>query len=153
MVEAFGPGILRDDGTIDRAKLGKIVFHDRDALKRLESFTHPAVGRIIARRLAQANASVVVIEAIKLIEAGMHTRGDALWIVTASREQQIQRLMETRGLTREEAAARIDAQLPIEPKLSLADVVIENNGTLEDLWKQVQAAWQQIPEEERRGLK
>ncbi len=153
VVEAFGPAIVRADGTIDRTKLGEIVFDDPAALKRLESLTHPAVGRIIARRLAEATAPVVAIEAIKLIEAGMHTSGDALWIVTASREQQIQRLMRTRQLTREEAEARIDAQPSIEPKLPLADVVIENNGTIDGLWKQVRAAWEQIPEEERTASK
>lgn len=153
VVEAFGPEIVRADGTIDRAKLGAIAFHDPAALQQLESLTHPAVGRIIARRLAQTRAPVVVIEAIKLIEAGMHTSGDALWIVTASREQQIQRLMATRRLSRSEAEARVDAQPSIEPKLPLADVVIENNGTIDGLWKQVQSAWEQIPEEERRVSK
>ncbi len=153
VVEAFGPEILRDDGSIDRAKLGDIVFNNPDALKQLERLTHPAVGQIIAERLAQTDAAVVVIEAIKLIEAGMHTTGDALWIVTASRERQIERLMRTRHLSREEAEARIDAQPSVEPKLPLADVVIENNGTIDSLWKQVQAAWQQIPEEERRVKK
>ncbi|MFQ5854179.1 MAG: dephospho-CoA kinase [Anaerolineae bacterium] len=149
VVKAFGPEILRDDGTIDRARLGGIVFNDPVALKHLESLTHPAVDKIIARRLAEANSSVVVVEAIKLIEAGMHTSGDALWIVTASREQQVQRLVESRQLTREEAEARVDAQPSMEPKLPLADVVIQNNGTIEGLWQQVQTEWEQIPEDEK----
>lgn len=145
VVEAFGPEILRPDGTIDRQKLGAIVFRDREALKRLEALTHPAIGAEINRRLAASNAEVVVIEAIKLIESGMHTRGDALWIVTAPREEQIRRLMRDRGLSRAEAEQRIDAQSPIEPKLPLADVVIRNDGSLEDLWEQVKAAWERIP--------
>lgn len=153
VVEAFGPEILRDDGAIDRTKLGEIVFNDQDALRHLERLTHPAVGEIIVQRLAETDASVVVIEAIKLIEAGMHTNSDALWIVTASREQQIQRLMKTRQLDRAAAETRIDAQPPIEPKLPLADVVIENNGTTEELWEQVRAAWKQIPVEEKRASK
>lgn len=150
VVEAFGQEILRPDGTIDRNKLGEIVFNDPAALKRLERLIQPAVGRIIARRLAETDAPVVVIEAIKLVEAGMHTSGDALWIVTASREEQVRRLMQTRHMSREEAETRIDAQPSIEPRLPLADVVIENNGTLDGLWRQVKAAWQQIPEEEKR---
>jgi len=153
VVQAFGPEIVRADGTIDRAKLGDIAFQNPAALKRLESLTHPAVGRIIAQQLAKTEASVVVIEAIKLIEAGMHTSGDALWIVTAARERQIERLMATRQLKRSEAEARIDAQPPIEPKLPLADVVIENNGTIDGLWEQVRSAWEHIPEEERRASK
>jgi len=153
VVQSFGPEIVRADGTINRAKLGEIAFRDPAALQRLESLTHPAVNRVIARRLAETEASVVVIEAIKLIEAGMHTSGDALWIVTASRERQIERLMATRQLKRSEAEARIDAQPPIEPKLPLADVVIHNNGTMEGLWEQVRSAWEHIPEEERRASK
>ncbi|MFQ5343698.1 MAG: dephospho-CoA kinase [Anaerolineae bacterium] len=153
VVQAFGSEIVRADGTIDRAKLGDIVFQDPAALKRLESLIHPAVGRIIAQQLAETRASVVAIEAIKLIEAGMHTSGDALWIVTATRERQIERLMATRQLKRSEAEARIDAQPPIEPKLPLADVVIENNGTIDGLWEQVWSAWEHIPEEERRASK
>lgn len=149
VVEAFGPEILREDGTIDRAKLGEIVFNDPEALERLERLVHPAVGELIERKVAEAEAPVVVVEAIKLVETGRHTRGDALWIVTAPCEQQVRRLMADRGLDRAEAETRIDAQPPIEPKLSLADVVIENNGTLDELWRQVQTAWERIPEEKR----
>lgn len=145
VVEAFGPEILRPDGTIDRRKLGAIVFRDREALKRLEALTHPAIGEEIRRRLAETDAPVVVIEAIKLVEAGMHTQGDALWIVTAPREEQIRRLMRHRHLTRAEAEQRINAQPPIEPKLALADVVIHNDGSLDELWEQVKAAWERIP--------
>jgi len=145
VVEAFGPEILRPDGAIDRQKLGAMVFRDREALKRLEALTHPAIGAEINRRLAESDAEVVVIEAIKLIESGMHTRGDALWIVTAPREEQIRRLMRHRRLSRAEAEQRIDAQSPIEPKLPLADVIIHNDGSLEHLWEQVRAAWERIP--------
>jgi dephospho-CoA kinase len=152
-IKAFGSQILRDDGTIDRARLGQIVFNDPAALKHLERLTHPAVGEIIARRLAEMDAPVGVIEAIKLVEAGLHTGVDALWIVTAPHEQQVRRLMETRGLSREEAETRINAQPPIEPKLALADVIIENTGTIEELWEHVQSNWNQIPEEARRASK
>lgn len=148
VVDVFGPQILSDGGTIDRARLGEIVFNDPAALERLERLTHPAVKEVVAERTTEADAPVVVVEAIKLVEAGMHTTMDALWIVTTSRRQQIQRLVETRSLSRAEAEARVDAQPPIEPKLPLADVVIENDGTIEELWEQVRAAWRQIPVEE-----
>lgn len=153
VVDAFGPAILRDDGTIDRSKLSNIVFNDSQALEQLEGLTHPAVGELIARRIENAGAPVVVVEAIKLIEAGLHNACDAVWIVTADREQQIQRLLESRGLDRGAAETRLDAQPPIEPKLTLADVVIDNSGTKEMLWEQVRAAWNQIPAEERRAIK
>jgi dephospho-CoA kinase len=149
VVEAFGHDILRNDGAIDRDKLGQIVFNDPQALKRLEQLTHPAVREKIAQQLAAMDAPVAVIEAIKLVEGGLHRIVDTLWIVTASREQQMRRLMETRRMRREDAEMRISAQPPIEPKLPLADVVIENAGSLEDLWSQVLAAWRQIPEDER----
>lgn len=149
VVDSFGQEIVRDDGTIDRGKLGAIVFDDPEALRRLERLVHPAVGELIEQRVADSEAPVVVIEAIKLVETGRHQKGDALWIVTAPREQQVRRLMEERGLDREEAEMRIDAQPPVEPKLPLADVVIENDGTLADLWEQVRAAWERIPEEKR----
>lgn len=83
VVEAFGAGILADDGRIDRARLGAIVFRDPAALASLEAAVHPAAIAEIDRRIAAAAEPAVVIEAIKLIEAGMHRNYDALWVVTA----------------------------------------------------------------------
>jgi dephospho-CoA kinase len=84
------------------------------------------------------------VEAIKLIEAGMHHAYDALWVVTAPRSIQIARLVETRGLTEEEAALRVDAQPPQEEKAAQADVVIVNDGDLDALREKVRAGWAQI---------
>ena len=144
IVEAFGLEILAADGTIDRAKLGAIVFRDPAALRRLEAAVHPATIAEVDRRIAQATEPVVVVEAIKLIEAGMHCHYDALWVVTAPRQLQIARLMATRGLSEEEAALRVDAQPPQEEKAALADVIIVNDGDLEALRRKVEAAWAQI---------
>jgi dephospho-CoA kinase len=141
VVQAFGTEILADDGTIDRSKLGAIVFRDALALRRLEEAVHPATVVEVARRIAEATEPVVVVEAIKLIEAGMHQRYDALWVVTAPRPVQIARLVTDRGLTEEEAALRVDAQPPQNEKVALADVVIENDGTLDQLQQEVEAAW------------
>ncbi len=151
VIDAFGPAILRADGTIDRAALGQIVFNDPDALEQLERLVHPPVGEQIEQRVAEADAPVVAIEAIKLVETGRHLKGDALWVVTAPRETQIRRLVEMRGLSRSEAETRIDAQPPVEPKLRLADVVIVNDGSVEELWTKVRRAWKQIPEEKRQA--
>ena len=85
VVKVFGATVLAADGTIDRAKLGDIVFRDEDALARLEAAVHPAVIAEVDRRIARATEPAVVVEAIKLIETGMHRGFDALWVVTAPR--------------------------------------------------------------------
>ena len=144
VVAAFGPEILAPDGTIDRAKLGAIVFRDPAALRRLEAAVHPATIAEVGRRIAQATEPAVVVEAIKLVEAGMHRHYDALWVVTAPRPVQIARLVATRGLTREAAALRVDAQPPQEDKAALADRVFVNDGDLGELQEQVEAAWAQM---------
>jgi dephospho-CoA kinase len=144
VVEAFGPEILRADGTIDRTELGAIVFHDPAALQRLEEIVHPAVVAEVERRIAEATAPVVVVEAIKLIEAGMHHNYDSLWVVTAPRSLQITRLVASRHMTGEEATVRVDAQPPQGKKAALADQVFVNDGTLAQLRKQVRRAWAEI---------
>lgn len=144
IVERFGQGVLRPDGTIDRARLGEIVFRDPAALAELESMLHPAARRLAERRIAASRKPVVVLEAVKLVEAGWRPLVDSLWVVTCRREQQIERLMRDRGLSRAEAKQRVDAQPPVEEKLKQADVVIDNSGSLEETRRQVQEAWARI---------
>ena len=152
IVAEFGPNILRADGEIDRDKLGAQVFSDPEALKRLEAIVHPAVGREIERRLADLSRTqltsdlrtVVVIEAIKLIEAGLHKRCNALWVVTSRPGVQLERLLRTRGLSEADARVRIEAQPPQSEKAALADVLIENNGTLDSLREQVKRYWEKL---------
>jgi dephospho-CoA kinase len=144
VVEAFGPSIVASGGTVDRSRLGAIVFRDEAALKRLEAIVHPAVLAEVDRQLAEATEPVVVVEAIKLIEAGMHRGCDEMWVVTAPRPVQIARLVAMRGLSEEEAALRVDAQPPQQEKAALADRVIVNDGTLDELRRQVEAAWTQV---------
>jgi dephospho-CoA kinase len=143
IVGILGDGILRADGEIDRAKLGAMVFSDPEALRWLEAVVHPAVRREIERQLANLEQpdQVVVIEAIKLIEAGLQERCNALWVVTSRPEVQLERLMRTRGLSEADAHARIAAQPPQSEKVALADVLIENNGTVDELRKQVVHHW------------
>jgi dephospho-CoA kinase len=149
VLQAFGPEILAADGTIDRGVLGTIVFRDPAALERLEAAVHPATIAEVDRRIAQATESVVVVEAIKLIESGMHRNYDALWVVTAPRSLQIARLMNTRGLSEEEAALRVDAQPPQREKAAMADRVLVNDSGLAQLREQVEAAWTQLQAEQR----
>lgn len=141
IVDAFGQHILNDSGEIDRAKLGEIVFSDPEALRRLEHIVHPAVNVEIARRIAEAKTPVVVVEAIKLIESGTADHYASLWVTACPAELRVERLMDQRGLSREEALQRVRAQPPQQEKIARADVVIDTSGTLEHTREQVEAAW------------
>lgn len=146
IVQAFGSDILAADGTIDRARLGAIVFRDAAALAQLEGIVHPAVFARMQTLVRGSRQPVVVIEAIKLLEAGYSiTLCDVIWVVTSPRAQQISRLMQSRHLSQAEAELRIDAQPPQADKVRQADVVIDNSGTLDETRQQVEAAWQCLP--------
>ncbi|HHH42383.1 MAG TPA: dephospho-CoA kinase [Chloroflexi bacterium] len=151
VVKAFGPGILGPEGEIDRARLGRIVFSDPDALARLEGLVHPAVIQEVARRIQGAPTPVVVVEAIKLIEAGMAEGCESVWVTTCPPEEQVRRLMIERGMSREEAERRVLAQPPQEEKLARADVVIDTSGSLSQTRSQVEAAWARLRREYRLG--
>ncbi|HJW83871.1 MAG TPA: dephospho-CoA kinase [Anaerolineae bacterium] len=144
IVAEFGSGILRQDGEIDRQRLGAIVFSNAERLRALERILHPAVAVESQRRIATAPTDVVVYEAIKLIEAGRAEMCDAIWVVTAPRAVQIARLMRDRGLSQAEARTRVDAQAPPEQKLRHATVVIDNGGPLEATRAQVERAYTAI---------
>ncbi|HEY0070033.1 MAG TPA: dephospho-CoA kinase [Chloroflexia bacterium] len=144
VVAEFGEGILGSDGEIDRRALGRIVFSDPARLKRLEEIEHPIVRRMIEEEIRTAAERVVVVDAIKLFESGWAARSDRVWVVTCRRDQQIERLMSTRGYSHEEAEMRIDAQSPQEEKVARADTVIDNSGTLEETFRQVDAAWEKL---------
>jgi dephospho-CoA kinase len=144
IVEAFGPGVLAADGEIDRQRLGEIVFADPAALARLEAIVHPATIEAVNRRVAASAARVVVIEAIKLIEAGMADGCDSVWVATCRPEQQVERVMAARGLTRSEVEQRVQAQPPQEEKIARADVVIDTSGTLARTREQVREAWERL---------
>ncbi len=141
VVREFGHEIVGADGEIDRRALGRIVFADPERLDVLEQIEHPIVRQVINEEIANAGEDVVVLDAIKLIEVGWADKSDAVWVVTCTREQQLERLMRTRGYSREEAEERIDAQSPQEEKIARADVVIYNSGTQEQTRDQVVMAW------------
>ena len=144
VAQEFGQGILCRDGSINRKTLGGIVFADEAALRRLEAIVHPAVTTRTKELIRGSQEPVVVVEAIKLIEAAMHRACDALWVVTCRKEQQLARLVKQRDLSEEEALQRIEAQPPQEAKLALADVVIDNSGDLDETWQQVKREWDKI---------
>jgi dephospho-CoA kinase len=141
IIAVFGSDIIGSDREICRNRLGQIVFSDPAELRRLEEIVHPAVGIEVRRRVAQAEAPVVVIEAIKLIEAGWHHMCHALWVTTCRTDQQIERLMAVRSVNLEDARQRVTAQPPQSQKISLAQVVIDTSGDLAGTRRQVEAAW------------
>jgi dephospho-CoA kinase len=144
LVARFGRDILQPDDTVDRRKLGAIVFADRDALRDLEHIVHPGVRARIRARFAATDRPVIVVEAIKLLESGLYLEVDAVWAVTAPRDVRVRRLVDTRGLTLAEAETRVDAQPPEAEKVARADVVIQNDGDLEAMDEQVAIAWRAV---------
>lgn len=152
---AFGDDILEASGDVSRKKLGAIVFQDRTARERLNSILHPLIiqrSRARARQLVTEDPTcVVLLDAPLLIEAGAYDTVDLIVVVTASPETQLRRTLERsiaqgRPLTETEVQARIDAQMPVTEKIKYADIVIENDGTLEDLYRQVDELWERIQE-------
>ncbi|MBI3287503.1 MAG: dephospho-CoA kinase [Chloroflexi bacterium] len=144
VIEVFGPAILNPDGSIDRRGLGRRVFGDPQALARLESIVHPAVMERIEGLIAAAPRPVVAIEAVKLVEAGLHRRCDVLWVVIADPQIVRARLSAQGDLSQDEIDARLAAQASIAEKVKLADVVIDNSGTEEETRAQVVRAWEHI---------
>jgi dephospho-CoA kinase len=141
VVKAFGRYILDANGEVDRSRLGRIVFSDQQALHDLEAIVHPLVQQAIDYLIKRASQPVVVIEAIKLLEGKLAGACDTIWVTHASQAIQKARLMEKRGMSADEAMQRIQAQAPQELKTQAATVIIQNGGSFEDTWKQVQAAW------------
>ncbi len=149
VVKAFGEFILGGDGQIDRTALGNLVFANPKALAKLEGIIHPVVRQAVNILAARAPQKVIVIEAIKLLEGELAGLCDAIWVVNAPEEVQIARLMQRRKMTIEQARSRVAAQPPQAEKLKKATVVIENAGSFEDTWTQVQTAWNKLPAPQR----
>ena len=141
IVATFGADVLTYNGRIDRRQLGKRVFAETDALQKLEAIVHPAVGALTKEILRDIAAPVVVLEAIKLVEAGMAQWCDALWAVTCDTETQIERVTRTRPLSDADARTRLVAQGSLANKLKLAAVVIDNSGNEAATRTQVAQAW------------
>ena len=148
IVETFGSQVLTPDGEVDRQRLGALVFANSEALAQLEAIVHPATIEIINQRINTTSADVVVVEAIKLIEAGIAAACDSIWVTTCRPEQQVQRIVSVRSLSRIEAGQRVRAQSPPEKKIAHADVVIDNSGQLSWTRAQVQTAWERLNEED-----
>lgn len=145
IVAAFGANILRPDGELNRSALGRIVFGDEVRLRQLEAIVHPAVRAEIARQLAALPAdAVAVIEVIKLFESGWADQCDEVWVTHCSPEEQVNRLMQSRGMSERDARARVASQNSQADKLAHADVVIDTSGTREETQAIVAREWARV---------
>jgi dephospho-CoA kinase len=147
VVDAFGPDVLRDDGSLDRAALVRRVFSDPEALRRLNAITHPRIAertKELFRQAVEQRAQVLVHDVALLVENGLTPAYDDVVVVAAEPATQLDRLVRLRGMSEDDARARIAAQLPLEDKLAVATHVIRNDGPLEELAPQVERVWQSL---------
>lgn len=141
----FGDAVLGPDGALDRAALAAVVFADPERLAALNGIVHPRVRSWMAERVAAApEGSVVVQDVPLLVESGVGKLFGLVVVVDASDSVRIARLVRDRGMTEQEATARIAAQAPREARLAVADVVLSNDGTPEELAEQTEALWERI---------
>ncbi|QUH26943.1 dephospho-CoA kinase [Serpentinicella alkaliphila] len=145
IVDEFGIIVLQANGELNRKKLGEIVFSNKDALEKLNAITHPKINEQIKNEINwhkhHSKNSVIILDAALMVELNLHKLVDELWIVYVPLEIQRIRLMNRDNITIEDANKRISVQLSNEEKLKLANRIICNSGTLEDLKKQVLEHW------------
>ncbi|MEU9501103.1 dephospho-CoA kinase [Streptomyces sp. NPDC048196] len=145
VVEEFGEDVLAPDGTLDRPKLGGIVFADPGKLKALNAIVHPLVGARSAELEASAGSDAVVVHDVPLLtENGLAPLYDLVVVIDAAPETQLDRLVRLRGMAEDEAKSRMAAQATREQRLAIADLVIDNDGPLEALEPQVRKVWERL---------
>jgi dephospho-CoA kinase len=144
VIDKFGKWLVTREGEIDRKKLGRLVFSDLEAMKQLEAIVHPLVRQAAEILIQRATQPVVVIEAIKLLEGDLRKVCDSIWVTNAPEDVQVERLMRKRGMPKEQALERARAQSPQSQKVAVANIVITNTGSYEDLWKQVSESWKEV---------
>lgn len=148
MVELLGDGILAEDGSLDRAAVGGIVFSDADMLARLNAIVHPAVKEETQRRFAAARAAdpdaVIVYDVPLLAEARGTGEWDLVVVAHAPAEVRIARMVRERGMTEEDAAARIANQVSDAERLALADLVVDTSGSLDETIDQADELWDRL---------
>jgi len=148
IADEFGPGVIAADGTLDRAALGAIVFSDPEGRQRLNAITHPAVldrsRELFAAAAAADPDAIVVYDIPLLVEAGRIDEFDLRVVVHAATETRVHRMIDLRGMTREEALHRINSQATDTDRFAIADVVIDADGTLEHTLEQTDALWENL---------
>jgi dephospho-CoA kinase len=141
VIRLFGEWILDSGGEINRKALGRLAFADAKLLDQLEEIMHPLVVQAVDLLITRSHSPVIVLEAIKLFESGLADACDTVWVVDATPDAQIDRLVRKRGLSEPTAQQRIAVQPSQQEKLARAKVIIQNSNSFEDTWNQVQAAW------------
>ena len=147
LVKTFGRGILTADNTIDRKKLGAIVFSNEEELKRLNAIIHPQITEVIKKQIddyRRKDAKVIVLDAPVLLEAHAKNLVDEVWVVVANEENVIKRAVARTGLREEQIRDRIRAQMSKTERIKNAQVIIYNDGTPEDLRGKIKKLWEQI---------
>ena len=147
VVHRFGSGVLHEDGSLDRSALRNVVFADAEQRLALERILHPEIARLRKQeeaRLEQEGVNVVVHMIPLLFEAGLTREVDIIVLVNAPAETRLERIQEMRGLGEQEARRMIDAQMTSDEKRARADIVIDNEGTLEQLETRAAEAWRQV---------
>ena len=150
VVRRFGSSVLASDGGLDRAKLASIVFGDPASLRDLEAIVHPEVHRMTSDGVAAHSGTdeVVVLVNPLLVEMVDHERCDVLVVVDAAPETRIARLV-ARGMDEADARARLAVQMPLEEKTAVADIVLDNGGSVDELERQVEERWPELAERAR----
>jgi dephospho-CoA kinase len=147
VIREFGKDILLADGEIDRARLGKIVFNDSEALQRLNDITHPAIDATVKKKVMEyrrQGVKVVVFEAAAMLEAGRVWQADEIWVTTAGEKTVLERLKARSGYDEAEAETRIRAQMTNKERIKKANVVIDTDCTLDELQTRVAGEWQKL---------
>ena len=145
VVAEFGPGVLAEDGSLDRPALGRVVFADPARRAALEGIVHPYVRRRSAEIAAGAPEGAVVVHDVPLlVEAGLADRYDLVVVVDVDEETQVRRLTTVRGMSGDDARARISAQADRAARLAVADLVVTNDGSLDDLRQRVDKLWRDL---------
>ncbi len=147
VINTFGKKILKDNGQINRKYLGNIVFNDKEKLNILEDITHPLIINKIKEEIQgalsnQTNGEPIFLDAPLLYETGLDRLVDEVWVIYIDRETQIRRVQQRDSLTREQAKKRIDAQLSLDRKNDMADVVIYNIDKITDLEDKIKSLWE-----------
>ncbi|MDT7778468.1 MAG: dephospho-CoA kinase [Acidobacteriota bacterium] len=150
IVEAFGESVLRTDGTLDRARLGEVIFRDEEKRRLLNSILHPLIieeqDAVLRRWEEEDPRGIGVVDAALMIESGGHERFDKLVVVHCRPEVQLERLMRRNNLDREEAERRIATQIPQEEKLRHADFTIDTSDSFEDTRRQTEQVFDALRE-------
>jgi dephospho-CoA kinase len=137
IAEKYGTEIILSDGNLNRSKLGEIIFHQPEERYWVERVIHPYVRSCFAKAINESSANTLILVIPLLFEANLENLVNQIWVVSCSPQQQQQRLIERNNLTAEQAAARINSQLPIAEKIARADVVLDNSANLESLLQQI----------------